>query len=75
VSVSIGGSGDVDLGQLKAREASVSLAGSGAATVWPSTALSVTIAGSGDVNYYGDPKVSRSVVGSGGTRRLGAAPR
>jgi hypothetical protein len=73
--VSIGGSGDVDLGQVKSREASVSVAGSGEATVWASSALSVTIAGSGDVNYYGDPKISRSVVGSGGTRRLGGAPR
>jgi hypothetical protein len=76
LSVSIGGSGDVDLdlGRVKAREASVSVAGSGEALIWASNALSVTIAGSGDVNYYGDPKLSQSVVGSGGARRLAAKP-
>jgi hypothetical protein len=73
--VSIGGSGDVDLGHVQTNSASVTIAGSGEATVWPRNELSATIAGSGDVNYYGDPQVSKSTVGSGGVRRMGASPQ
>ncbi len=72
---SIGGSGDVDLGRVQTNSASVTIAGSGEATVWPRNELSATIAGSGDVNYYGDPQVSKSTVGSGGVRRMGASPQ
>jgi hypothetical protein len=72
--VSIGGSGDVDLGHVRSDTARVSLAGSGDATLWVRNELSLSTAGSGDVNYYGDPRVSKSSVGSGTARRLGAAP-
>jgi len=72
VSIAIGGSGDVQLGDVKAADVSVSVAGSGQSTVWAKESLSYTIAGSGDVNYYGDPRISKSVIGSGGANRLGA---
>lgn len=74
LSVSIAGSGNAELGQLKAVNASVQVAGSGEATVWATGTLNTTIAGSGDVSYYGDPVVNRSVLGSGEVHRLGAAP-
>jgi hypothetical protein len=62
LSLSIAGSGDVDLGRLKAMRASVNIAGSGEATISVRDTLDVTIVGSGDVNYYGDPKVSKTVM-------------
>jgi len=63
------------VGRVKARQASVSVAGSGEATLYAYESLNMTVAGSGDVNYYGDPKLSKSVAGSGSAKRLGAAPR
>jgi hypothetical protein len=73
--VSIGGSGTVDLGHVRTGKATVTVAGSGDATLWVQDSLGLTVAGSGDVSYYGDPQVTRSVVGSGSVRRLGASPR
>ena len=66
VSTSIAGSGDVRAGKLEARQAKVSIAGSGDATLWAKEGLDVKIVGSGDVRYYGDPAVSKTVMGSGG---------
>ncbi|WP_229219773.1 head GIN domain-containing protein [Rugamonas fusca] len=75
LQVSVGGSGKVQAGELAAREAMVSLSGSGQAQVWAKEALNVNVAGSGEVGYYGDPRLTRSVAGSGNVRRLGAAPQ
>jgi hypothetical protein len=63
------------MGRVQSDNASISVAGSGEATVWARNELSMTIAGSGDVNYYGDPRISKSVVGSGEARRIAAAPK
>lgn len=63
--ISIAGSGDVDVVDLKAKEVKVSIAGSGDANVNASENLKVSIAGSGDVNYKGSPKVKTSIAGSG----------
>jgi hypothetical protein len=75
LSATIGGSGKIDMARVPVDKASVTVAGSGDATLWVRNSLSMTVAGSGDVNYYGDPQVSTSVVGSGTARRLGPAPR
>jgi hypothetical protein len=63
------------MARVRVDKATVTLAGSGDATLWIRNSLNLTVAGSGDVNYYGDPQVSKSVVGSGGAKRLGAAPQ
>ena len=73
--LSIGGSGRVQVGQLQARDAVVSIGGSGQATVWAKKSLNLSVAGSGDINYYGDPQISKSVMGSGTIKRLGVAPQ
>jgi len=60
-------------GELEAQRVSVSIAGSGDATVRARETLNVSVAGSGDVRYFGDPAVTKSVLGSGKVRRAGAA--
>ncbi|MCH2082771.1 MAG: DUF2807 domain-containing protein [Saprospiraceae bacterium] len=65
VKISIAGSGDMDLVNLKAKDVKVSIAGSGDANVHASENLKVSIAGSGDVSYKGSPRVKSSIAGSG----------
>jgi hypothetical protein len=65
----VAGSGALELRELKARTASVSVSGSGDVRVFASETLSVSVAGSGDVRYYGEPKnVQRSISGSGSVK-------
>ena len=54
-----------------ARQAKVSVAGSGDATVFAQESLTISVAGSGDVRYYGDAAVTQSIAGSGSVRYLG----
>lgn len=65
LSISIAGSGDVDLFDLRSEEVSISIAGSGDAKLHATRQLKVSIAGSGDVTYVGDASVSSRVAGSG----------
>jgi hypothetical protein len=69
LSVDLDGSGDADLGQLKAREAHVTVGGSGDADVQANQKLEVALDGSGDVRYHGDPALTRRVDGSGDLSR------
>lgn len=67
LSASIRGSGDMNLYDLIAGDASVSIAGSGNANVNVTGNLDGSIAGSGDIHYKGHPKqVGKSIAGSGG---------
>jgi hypothetical protein len=75
LQVSVGGSGQVQAGQLAARDVTASVSGSGQAQVWAREALNVNVVGSGDIGYYGDPRLTTSVLGSGSVKRLGAAPQ
>ncbi len=59
------GSGDYVAGALGSRKASVTIEGSGNATVSASEQLIARIAGSGDVRYYGNPRVERTISGAG----------
>jgi hypothetical protein len=69
-SVNISGSGDADLGELKAKSADVDISGSGDATIAPSEAAKIDISGSGDVSLRTDPpKLETNVSGSGSVRR------
>ena len=70
VEISIAGSGTVKTGDLKSKNCTVNIAGSGEAYVEASEDLDVSIAGSGDVRYKGSPKVSKSIAGSGSVRSM-----
>lgn len=67
--VSLDGSGDVDLADLKAREAQVSVDGSGDLDVRAQERLEVRLDGSGDIRYFGDPDLTQAVDGSGDLTR------
>jgi hypothetical protein len=69
LSVDLDGSGDADLVQLEAREAHVTVGGSGDADVQANQKLEVALDGSGDVRYHGDPALTRRVDGSGDLSR------
>jgi hypothetical protein len=65
------GSGKAHLAGLAAREARVSLSGSGDADVRADRRLEVWLDGSGDVRYHGHPALTRHVDGSGDLSRAG----
>jgi hypothetical protein len=65
LAVDMDGSGDADLTDLAAREAHVTVGGSGNADVSADRRLDVKVDGSGDVRYHGNPAVTREVDGSG----------
>ena len=69
-SISIAGSGKVDVRQLGTSSSKVSIAGSGDAFVDVKDKLTVSIAGSGSVFYNGKPSVKTSVAGSGKVESL-----
>jgi len=69
VVAKVAGSGDVNVANLEARDATVEVSGSGDVEVWATDALTVSIAGSGDVGYKGEPKLTKSVAGSGSVRK------
>jgi len=66
--VSIPGSGDLRADGLTARDAAVTIDGSGKALVNATGTLDASIAGSGSIAYLGDPEVSRRIDGSGEIR-------
>jgi hypothetical protein len=71
LAVELDGSGDAHLADLTAREAKVSLGGSGDADVRADQRLDVSVDGSGDVRYRGNPELEQQVDGSGDVRRAG----
>lgn len=70
VSVSIAGSGNVKVENLKTEDCKVDIAGNGDCSIEVTDALSVSIAGSGDVKYKGSPRLSTSIAGSGRVRQM-----
>lgn len=70
--VSLGGSGDAQLGGLTAREVHASVAGSGTIAVTATESLDATVSGSGAILYGGNPPhVLTNVTGSGVVTPLG----
>jgi hypothetical protein len=65
VDIHISGSGNFDGPDLKAEEATVSIAGSGDAYLFAEDKLKASIAGSGNVKYKGSATVDSHVAGSG----------
>lgn len=71
VDVTMAGSGNVDLGDLRAATGSVRLSGSGNVTVWVTDQLQADLSGSGNILYYGQPALDEDIPGSGDIRSLG----
>jgi len=67
-TVSLSGSGALRAFDLRSRNATIDVAGSGSARVWVEENLNVTISGSGSVRYRGEPNVRQSIIGSGFVR-------
>jgi hypothetical protein len=62
----IAGSGDINIGQVKAAVVSVHIAGSGNTDIAPTEEADIHIAGSGDVNLHTNPKkLETHIAGSG----------
>jgi Putative auto-transporter adhesin, head GIN domain len=68
--LSIAGSGDVRTRELAADDVSISIAGSGNASVQANKTLAISVAGSGDVEYGGPATITKSrLAGSGSIRQ------
>jgi hypothetical protein len=66
LDVEVAGTGEVDLGQLVARDATVALSGTGAVLVHVTGTLEAEVPGTGSVVYTGDPdRVDQEVTGAG----------
>lgn len=66
LSVQASGAGSLDLDELKARNATISLEGVGSIRVYASESLTAAVDGIGSLTYYGKPaKVSKAVSGIG----------
>jgi hypothetical protein len=61
-------SGDVDAFELRARDSSVVITGSGNCRTSVSDTLQAKITGSGDVLYKGYPEIKQTITGSGSLR-------
>ncbi len=64
----ITGSGDVDAFELRARDSSVVITGSGNCRLSVSDKLRAKITGSGDVLYKGYPEINQTITGSGSVK-------
>jgi hypothetical protein len=64
----ITGSGDVDAFDLRARDSSVVITGSGNCRLSVSDKLRAKITGSGDVLYKGYPEIKQTITGSGSVK-------
>jgi hypothetical protein len=71
LTVDLDGSGDAGLADLAAREAQVTVGGSGDLDVRADERLAVEVDGSGDVRYHGSPALTQHVDGSGDLTRAG----
>jgi hypothetical protein len=70
IDLSISGSGDADLGEVKAQSATVNIEGSGAAKLAPTDAAKIEISGSGGVTLLTHPpKLESNVSGSGSVQQ------
>lgn len=65
LDVRLGGSGDVRLGDLTARDVAARVSGSGRLIVHATGTLGASISGSGAIFYTGNPVVTQSITGSG----------
>mgnify|MGYP001431883678 CR=1 FL=1 len=62
----INGSGDIISKELLSRDATITINGSGDATIWASNSINAKINGSGDIKYYGNPIDTKTEVNGSG---------
>lgn len=74
IDLDISGSGDVDLGALKAKGAQVEISGAGDATIAPTDWAKLDISGMGDIRLLTHPPKLETDVSGAGTIRQGEAP-
>ena len=75
LSLSMSGSGQTDLADLKLGDADVDIDGSGQATLAPTGAVNINISGSGEVTLLSRPsKLETNVSGSGAVHQKDGAP-
>jgi hypothetical protein len=66
LDATLGGSGDLQLQDLTARDATVAVTGSGRLQVHATATLDASVSGSGAIFYAGEPRdVTRSITGTG----------
>jgi Putative auto-transporter adhesin, head GIN domain len=65
LTVSISGSGSLGAAGLMVKRATITVSGSGDATVNASDELDASVSGSGDIRYIGSPRLTSRVSGSG----------
>ena len=66
LTVNVFGSGKAHLGKLRARDISITISGSGEATIAPDESAKITILGSGKVRLLTNPqRIDRKIMGSG----------
>lgn len=70
LTANISGSGKARMGSVVAREADVTISGSGNVWLTALEKLKVRISGSGDVIYAGDPVIDERISGSGTLRKM-----
>ncbi|HET6972037.1 MAG TPA: DUF2807 domain-containing protein [Phenylobacterium sp.] len=72
IDLEISGTGDVDLGGLKAKSADVKISGAGGATIAPTESADLQISGMGDVRLLTNPpKLETHISGAGRVRQPG----
>lgn len=67
----LSGAGRVDARELQAREARVTISGSGTSVIRVRDRLIAVLSGSGSLDYFGDPLVTQTVTGTGRVERAG----
>lgn len=66
LDVDLSGAGNVELGQLRARDAAVSVSGTGSVVVHVTGTLDADVSGTGSIAYTGEPdRVSKEITGTG----------
>jgi putative autotransporter adhesin-like protein len=70
LEATVNGSGNMDSEDLIAKNATMSLTGSGSATVNVTGLLNADVSGSGSISYHGNPTVTQWVSGSGRVARV-----
>lgn len=65
LTVTISGSGNLDLFDMPAQKAKVSIMGTGSVNVFTTESLDVNIMGIGNVYYKGNPMVNQNILGLG----------